>query len=138
MKKLLILLFVLPFLFACTDTSSSPTPEKKAEKPAPEKPAPKPACESNNDCPNGKICVDGNCVECACADDCAKEGYGCFSNMCGCGSAGNICMEGQICVNGACEQDPTHVISCGDGIVEGNEECDGGPGCNADCTFANN
>ncbi len=35
----------------------------------------------------------------------------------------SLCQSGQVCSNGHCV-DPGHVVTCGDGIVEGNEQCD--------------
>lgn len=170
MKKLLILLFVLPFLFACTDTSSSPSEEKKAEKPAPEKTDPpavctsdndcspgmeckngtcvikeqKPGCESNADCPDDKECRHGECVDkekfangVACEDSSqCKSGFCNSDHQCSdpdrCANV--TCSEGQHCENGYCVADAEHVIRCGDHIKEGNEICDGEPGCNSTCS----
>lgn len=128
MKKILILLLLLPLplFFACTD-SNSPSEEKKVEKSAPEKTDP-PACDDSTPCPAGKVCNNGNCVECACAADC-KDGYTCFeNNICGCGAPGHECSEGQICVNGNCEY-PT--VGLGESC-DATHPCAAGLSCSSD------
>lgn len=53
------------------------------------------------------------------------------SDICASGSVdGEICGKGKICRSNMCV-----ASTCGDGVVAAGEECDGGPGCKADCTF---
>lgn len=50
-----------------------------------------------------------------------------------CASGG---VDGQICGNGKiCRSNMCVASTCGDGVVAPGEECDGGPGCKADCKF---
>jgi cysteine-rich repeat protein len=45
-------------------------------------------------------------------------------------------VDGQICGNGkVCRSKMCAPSTCGDGVVAAGEQCDGGPGCKADCTF---
>lgn len=65
----------------------------------------------------------------------------------GCGNSstpamttGDICasgsVDGEICGNGMiCRSNMCVASTCGDGVVAAGEDCDGGPGCKADCTF---
>jgi cysteine-rich repeat protein len=43
---------------------------------------------------------------------------------------GQICGKDKICRSNMCV-----ASTCGDGVVVTGEDCDGGPGCKADCTF---
>jgi Cys-rich repeat protein len=66
-------------------------------------------CTTNDDCSDGKICVDGGCVECTTDDDCS-DGKVCQSNTCveetttgndGAGAASHTCDNTPI--TGKCE-----------------------------------
>jgi len=46
------------------------------------------------------------------------------------GVDGQICGSGKVCRSKMCAPS-----TCGDGVVVPGEQCDGGPGCKADCTF---
>ncbi|MEW5849452.1 MAG: hypothetical protein AB2A00_11595 [Myxococcota bacterium] len=85
-------------------------------------------CTSNDDCPAGQMCIDGTCVAppgCASDADC-PSGQTCQNGTCapppGCTSDAD-CPSGQTCQNGTCSAAPQGV--CGDGVVQGTEQCDG-------------
>ncbi len=75
-------------------------------------------CETSKDCPNDEICDSGTCTRptiCRSASDCDPSEY---------------------CDEGTCVPDGF----CGDGIVNGEEQCDEGEGnggsfCKSDCTY---
>lgn len=53
------------------------------------------------------------------------------ADICASGAVdGEICGKGKICRSNMCV-----LSTCGDGVVAAGEQCDGGPGCKADCTF---
>jgi cysteine-rich repeat protein len=56
---------------------------------------------------------------CTTVPDASANGTGCDPDQ-----------PANVCVNGACQ-----APACGDGIIEAGEDCDGGDGCKADCTF---
>lgn len=94
-------------------------------------------CDTAVDCddanntinPNAaEICdgVDNNCV------GGIDEGFDLLTDLNNCGACASACSG--VCEGGTCFSD------CGNGIVEGNEECDDGnntdgDGCRADCTL---
>ena len=81
----------------------------------------------------GSLCGDGVCngseTETTCPDDCAAvciadgDGLGCTSTTPCCSGIGN-CTGGKPS-NRVCEAAPVSSV-CGDGVVEGNEECEFG------------
>jgi len=119
------------------------------------------ACSESSDCIAPKTCVTGSCAapdelvdgglpatgnegkECHWNSDCPGDLL-CINGVCGpeC-KTDKDCSAGKICVEGACGLPP----SCGDGIKQANEACDGAdvggatcPGgapitCNPDCTL---
>lgn len=59
----------------------------------------------------------------------------CSSLGCACDGTPGSCDPGLSCVEGSCQQ-----TQCGDGVVEGDEQCEAedeidGDGCDADCSF---
>ncbi|HEX8106487.1 MAG TPA: DUF4215 domain-containing protein [Kofleriaceae bacterium] len=103
----------------------------------------------------GEECDDGNKVDgdgcdsnckftcltsdpsrnCTSADACAGKGVCGDAHVCIAGTPladGHACGNGgsNVCHAGVCM--PPH---CGDGEVDPGEQCDGGPGCKANCTF---
>jgi cysteine-rich repeat protein len=88
-------------------------------------------CTADADCPTSQVCVQRS------TDDnrlCRPAGAPCVATIGGVTAEqpdGTACAEVEdgICVAGACV-----VARCGDGIVSGDETCDGGDGCRADCS----
>jgi cysteine-rich repeat protein len=74
------------------------------------------------------------------ADDVVDDTGECLPGQRGCPCIlGGVCDEGLVCKDGTCESfDPM----CGDGVVEGDEQCDSGDAlddvgeCKTDCTLA--
>ena len=74
----------------------------------------------------GNTCDDGD--PCNGQEQCNPADGTCFS-----GNAeddGTACGTNHVCVSAVCS-----LQVCGNGMVEFGEECDGGPGCTADCKF---
>jgi hypothetical protein len=79
-------------------------------------------CTTDWDCDGDKICVDGNCV-----DDVGS--WECWTD--------SDCPWGEVCADGECIDD-WGWGTCGDGYLDGDEECDdgntwSGDGCSANC-----
>ena len=81
---------------------------------------------------------------CDVPDYCSASGsYDCGANNYQ--SAGFVCDDNNACTNsstcdgeGSCTGVDIYCVGvCGDGIVAANEQCDGGPCCTSQCTFAN-
>ena len=100
-------------------------------------------CQAGASCENGGTCISGACVVCgdsvcSAGENCPADASGCTDNTCyeptctnGCGevlvtngSTDESCLTPNSC-NGAggCVAPPPQSF-CGDGIVEGPEECD--------------
>ena len=82
--------------------------------------------DDQSPCGDQGVCVEGQCV---CVPDC--DGMECGDDGCD-GSCGE-CAEGDYCAGGACI-----TPFCGNGLIEGNEECDDGnadtgDGCTPEC-----
>jgi MYXO-CTERM domain-containing protein len=109
-------------------------------------PTPTPECENDEDCPEGQVCVDGECVEatptntpigfCNDNEDC-PEGQVCVNNRCvtptpsptpiGYCEDTEDCPIGQVCLNNMCvtpTPSPTPI-----GYCEDNEDCPNGQVC---------
>ncbi|MBU1118670.1 hypothetical protein KKH43_02235 [Patescibacteria group bacterium] len=75
-------------------------------------------CQNSDECPDGKICLNGNCVGCSSDTDCG-DGKVCENGSCvaKCTKDGD-CGEGKICINGHCT-DSTRCIdnNCANGQV---------------------
>lgn len=99
---------------------------------------PTPRCRENEDCPDGQVCVDGECVTptpsptptgCSNNDDC-PDGQVCVNNHCvtptptptGC-TNNDDCPDGQVCVNNHCVT-PTPTPRC-----RTNNDCPDGQVC---------
>lgn len=101
---------------------------------------PTPRCRENTDCPNGQVCVDGECVTptptptptgCSENDDC-PPGQVCVNEQCvtptptatptGC-TNNDDCAPGQVCVNNQCVT-PTPTPRC-----RMNNDCPSGQVC---------
>jgi hypothetical protein len=96
--------------------------------------APENVCKYSGDCPNGKLCANGQCLTSCAAAPCA-DGFTCTKGVCqpnptgGAGgqttpcSDANPCGGGQFCDQGACVPDtrPT-APNCSDGT-----QCTGTP-----------
>ena len=63
MKKVFLLLLILPFFFACKDDASSSSEPETKPKPAPV------GCSIDTDCDSGKICKNGTCIKQASCGD---------------------------------------------------------------------
>ncbi len=95
-----------------------------------------PGCESDEDCPEGQICIDGECVAppgCESDDDC-PEGQICVDGECvtppGCDSDAD-CPEGEICIDGECVPpgECQTDADCDDGNACTTDVCDPGVSC---------
>src|SRR6185295_18222769 len=79
-------------------------------------------------CPEGRACEErmGHCVSCG-GGDCACK-PSCDRRVCGsdgCGGSCGTCASDQSCTkNGVCQ-----ASSCGNGVVEPGEDCDGSDDC---------
>lgn len=92
-------------------------------------PAEEPGCTTSGDCPDGQVCVDGECVDqcpdVACTSD-ADCGEGCICNDSRCTSEEcgheDPCPEGKICLDGRCVE---CIIDgqCPDGFECVNNQC---------------
>jgi hypothetical protein len=124
------------------ETPDAATPPDAAE-PTPEKPECSPMCEEREcgdngcggqcgSCKKPEMCDKsaGKCVACE-GDDCPCSAK-CERRSCGddgCGGVCGKCDEDEVCTaEGRCRR-PT----CGNGMVEGAEECDGDEFCRDDC-----
>jgi cysteine-rich repeat protein len=84
-------------------------------------------CRSGDDCPADRVCLvlesRSQCVgitaPCIVVDGREAEPL----------ASGSACGDGRICVQQACV-----APRCGDGVVSGDETCDGDEGCRLDCT----
>ena len=95
-------------------------------------PGPADECTTNDDCPEGQVCQNGDCVTpepepCEADEDC-PEGQVCENGECitpepePC-ETDEDCPEGQVCEDGECvEPEPA--------ACEADEECDDGEFCN--------
>lgn len=91
-------------------------------------------CTANDDCPDGQICQDGDCVvpapECTTSEDCSN-GQVCQDGECVPCDAdadcddGLFCTGAETCVDGAC-QAGTEPCAEGQTCDEANDECTGG------------
>ena len=109
-------------------------------------PTPTPRCTTDEDCPSGEVCVNGNCVTatptntpigfCRGDEDC-PNGQVCVNNMCvtptptrtpiGYCTGDEDCPNGQVCVNNMCvtaTPTPTPIGYCTD-----DEDCPNGQVC---------
>lgn len=82
-------------------------------------------CRAPTDCPGALACLvsEGRCTQ---------PGSACITAHNGIAEAekdGNICGPNSICIHGSCQ-----VQRCGDGLVSGNETCDGTAECRGNCT----
>ncbi len=107
------------------------------------------ACQAGTpvDCSDGVGCTDDSCDEvndvCVNAPNdanCPDDGLFCNgTEFCDaeldCTSTGDPCPVGTVCNEGTDTCDPAE--ECGNGIVEGNEECDDGNLLDGDCCSAN-
>ncbi len=88
-----------------------------------------PTPECNADCTLAR-CDDGNQNQGETDVDCGGPCATCAD--------GRGCASGADCQSGACTESSCASASCGDGVVNGTDECDPGPGsiptCDADCT----
>ena len=76
MKKVFLLLLILPFFFACKDDASSSNEPETKPKPAPV------GCSIDTDCGSGKICENGTCIKRAyCGDGYLDEGEQCDGSL---------------------------------------------------------
>ncbi len=97
------------------------------------------SCNGAGDC-SGTLATCGNGVfDLGEACDASVPGTVCCNAFCQLESAGVSCDDGNplssndICnAQGSCSGT---IQICGDGIVNGNEQCDGGQCCNQNCTF---
>ncbi|MES1189105.1 MAG: MYXO-CTERM sorting domain-containing protein [Myxococcales bacterium] len=80
-------------------------------------------------CDAGQKCVDGACVETACADKTCDAGKVCMGGECIGACDDVVCPTGQSCADGVCV-DPCSGIDCGQGFV-----CEGGA-CLVECGCA--
>jgi hypothetical protein len=130
---------------AITPGEPAPADPADASMPEPLKPTCTPQCAGRKcgddgcgghcgTCKDGLACVEktGRCVACA-NNDCDCE-PNCNRRVCGddgCGGSCGECEDGSVCDDdhGLCKM-PT----CGNGMVEGQEECDGDDFCKPDCT----
>ena len=69
-----------------------------------------PDCESDDDCPPGKVCKDGKCVDPDCKDEDCPPGQICIDGECrnGC-NVDEDCHPEEICVDGECVPAMTEV-----------------------------
>lgn len=87
-------------------------------------------CTADADCPTSQVCVQR-------VDDkklCRPAGQPCVATIGGLTAEqadGTACpgVDNGICLAGACV-----AARCGDGVVSGDETCDGSEGCRADCS----
>lgn len=80
----------------------------------------------------GESCDDGNSSN---TDNCLNS---CVFNFCGDGYVNfgvEACDDGNTNNNDGCESNCTLTPSCGNGVVEAGEQCDGTPGCTSSCTL---
>jgi hypothetical protein len=80
-----------------------------------------PACDGNDDCKNGLVCVNKQCVQCAKNEDC-DDGTTCVNGACvrpEC-TKDNDCPSGTACLDGKCKS-CTSNDECGPG-----GQCEGG------------
>ncbi len=76
-----------------------------------------PACYGGEfNCLAGATCVEGHCVEDACADVSCEPGLVCRAGACVSPCDGVVCPLGQACSGGVC-RDPCEGVQCDQGLV---------------------
>lgn len=93
-----------------------------------------PKCESDAHCKEkGEVCVQGQCVECATAEQC-KAGFVCDGNKCvpkpECSGEADGCAPNQKCSKGKCVA-TTPVVTKVEGACTTTEDCPSGQECKA-------
>ncbi len=93
-------------------------------------------CQDQNDCADGRLCIEGVCEDCladeectnASAGDTCQDGECCQSGTEGCG-CGSGCGDDLACQDGVCQPCPEGTEGCGCGP---DDRCDDGLGCQED------
>jgi hypothetical protein len=102
-------------------------------------------------CPSGQKCKGGKCKCKGGLKKCGRKCRDVSSDPANCGACDHACAPGETCVGGQCTGGGTQTATCGNGVAEGTEQCDGadlrgatcaslglgsGPlACTANCTY---